>query len=534
MSAVLSKLRRIAEDPVAFCERLFIIDKNGRKFRFGDVMHPEQRVLLETLRDHQRVAVLKARQIGTTTTVTAFMTWLGLWGYDGQYNWLSITHEQDAQFRVNQMIRNYAENLPQALMPGLGLKGVKKLSVPFHDTEGNLTREPMWAQIVAGGRGAGRSFTYQGLHATEMGFWPRGSSATASKGGADDNVFASAQATLNLEGERWGRVVLESTADGPGGIFHRMWRTAVDSDAWATLFFPWTHYDRYQLTPPADFELTDDEARLQALHGITDAQLAWRRSKIVDAGYGLRRFQREYPMTALEPFTAAEGMWFDVQKLLDLEALLPLGRIGDKRRDVRYYQPDPDYRYVVAVDSAGGAGADEEDKRDRAVVTVLSDDMRQVARWHSRTKHPIEQAEQAYAMSKAYGNALIICERQRYGGVVVAHLVGLGANVWYDTDKKAGWWSTDVKKRQVYTVARQYIDGGHVDIQCPFTIRELAAIRETDKAKIEAEGENHDDHADAIALAIYLARGTYRAGRELTPAERRERARKDFHRGVGS
>ena len=59
------------------------------------------------------------------------------------------------------------------------------------------------------------------------------------------------------------------------------------------------------------FEPTPDEELLIKLHGLTPAQLVWRRDRLTLMGGDLVRFRREYPLTPLEPFLFSGTGWFD-------------------------------------------------------------------------------------------------------------------------------------------------------------------------------------------------------------------------------
>lgn len=532
---------RARVDPMWVIRRMTILDMDGRRVRMGTVIRPEQERIVETLLTTQRTLILKSRQIGATTIVTAFMTWLSLFGYDGVYNWLSMCHEQDSQFRVNAFLRDFILGLPRVLSPGLGLRGVKKLSVPYHRGSRDappigLTAtggpvEPMFVQVVAGGRGGGRSFTFSGYHGTEAAFWPKGSAAASTKKGADENAFASVQATLNLAQNPWGRLVLESTADGPTGLFARLWRENQGNPEWASLFYPWHQFDRYRLPGAVLEEVTDEEERLRRVFDVDDEQLAWRRQKLTTDGYSLQRFMREYPMTPMEPFLAATDFWFNTMHLVELESLIPAWRHNQKADLLIFEEPDPTTKYFLGVDTAGGTGFT--DDNDWAVIQVVDEHLRQVARWHSKTTDPYGQAEKALLLSARYNSSPIAVERNKYGGAVLLRLHTLGATVWYDRDGKPGWLATDVSKRDVYSSARSYIDGGHVDLNDPMTLTELAAIRELDNGRIEGDGE-HDDHADALVIALYAARGTYRSDTQLSRAQRIAKERERLHRKIGT
>ena len=63
----MSNLSDIILDPHEFIPRLKIKDKNAKLKTFGHIINPEQVRLLEALENNKRVAVVKARQLGSST-----------------------------------------------------------------------------------------------------------------------------------------------------------------------------------------------------------------------------------------------------------------------------------------------------------------------------------------------------------------------------------------------------------------------------------------------------------------------------------
>ena len=109
---------------------------------------------------------------------------------------------------------------------------------------------------------AGRGRTIQNLHCSEVSRWGR-------KG---DEALASLRAAVVPGGD----IVLESTANGASGLFYQEWQRAADT-GYKQHFFPWWYDDAYVMEPGLNFEFTDEEKELVALHGLKPEQIAWRR-----------------------------------------------------------------------------------------------------------------------------------------------------------------------------------------------------------------------------------------------------------------
>jgi hypothetical protein len=99
---------------------------------------------------------------------------------------------------------------------------------------------------------------------------------------------------------------MESTANAFGDQFHQLWRKAEAGESeFLSIFLPWSIEPGYRAEPGPDFKRTSEEQELARLHGLDDSQLQWRRNKIRQLG-DVKLFMREYPLTAVEAFQAAE------------------------------------------------------------------------------------------------------------------------------------------------------------------------------------------------------------------------------------
>ena len=479
-------------DPFWYIPRMKIVDKQGRRRPIRN-LHPAQKLILNAMVENRNVCVLKARQVGASTIVAAFFSWLAMI-QDEKYGVFTLTDSGDTVTSMNDMYRRFLEFTPERWAPDLVVNNSKGLEIGHNSS--------VLRQKMAGGKGQGRSFTYQGLHCTEMGFWPRSSSALAGKTDTDRKTWQAALASL-AQGPTT-RIVCESTAAGPGGIFHDTVRLAQRSDEWSFIFYPWFLQGEYQRDVPPYWERTEDEHMLAIRYGLTDRQLAWRRYKIIDEQYGLQGFLQEFPETPEDPFLVSGGMWFNTLSLSMRKKDLKISTAEAKSEYVEFEPYRPQFRYFMGVDTAGGT------EGDYAAFQVLRDDMVQVARWSSNTRSPREQADQAAMVGMKYGKCPILCEDNKFGKTVL-HLLendnGYG-NLWLSDRGK--WWHTDrTNKRMVYTELRDAVDNGHLEIRDPLTLEELFYIREQDDGDIRADGTGHDDLTDALAFASWCGRNNF-------------------------
>ena len=482
---------RQLHDPNWFVPKLGIITDQGAK-RSLHPLHPEQAAIVDTLHNNRNTLVLKPRQIGCTTIVMAYVFWL-LYTSGDPLSALTITHESGAVGRVNQMCRHYWQTLPLALSPGVNTPdNAKAFGLPHNQS--------VFRQLMAGGRGQARSWTYQVLWATEMALWPKGS-AVMSGANLDRDVWASAMSTLHAGPNT--KVIIESTGNGPTGVFYDMVKVAMKSDDWAFLFFPWTEFLEYRRPPPKGFQQTEEEHELVKQFGLSDEQLCWRRYKLFVEGYEPDRFRKEYPLTWFDPFLQAGGLWFDGENLNRIAASVPVSKQSKRKRLHVYEAPSEQTQYFIGMDTSGGTG------RDWSVIMVLSDDLRQVAVWRCNNAKPREQADAACELSNMYGRARILCEKNNYGEAVIKRMAAQGARLWKDINGKDFWTQggrAGRTKKMIYDWAAHLVDGNFVEFHDATTVEELTTIKEQDGGNIEADGDGHDDHADALCLALWNAR----------------------------
>jgi len=501
-----------------FVPRLSIITEKG-VVRSLAPLHQEQWAILEAFLAYQNVFIVKPRQIGSTTVIQALLFWWAFWApASSPLDVLTVGHEQGSCDRVNRMLRHYAQNLPQGLRPDLPIDNGKEIQLGHNGST--------FRQFMAGGRGQGRSYTYQAVSFTEMAFYPRGSASAVGES-VDYDVVHSTLATVHHSPRR--KVVIDSTGNGPHGVYYEYAKIARKSPEWAFLNFSWFDFNKYTLPGVVLDELTDEEEELVAKHNLTHAQLAWKRHKIEVEGFTRLRFRREYPEKWDDPFIHVDdGAWFDVELLRRLLQRVGGydGMLGDRMRSRErvWLGWEEDREYGVGVDTSGGVGKDD------AAIYVVRDDYQVVARWFDNRTSPDLQASKAVEISNRYGRAVILTEANKYGRAVIKRIGELGGRCWKDEDGK-DWWTQDGRtgqsKRNLYTWLRKMVNEqvccSIVEeedslINDPLLVKQMQDIREDDRGRIEAPPGEHDDLVDAYAFAC-------RAVKRYHERQERRRAR---------
>jgi hypothetical protein len=353
-------------------EALKIRTKLGRMMpltmnRAQDIIHA---VLSEQRRKTGKVRaiILKARQEGVST-------------YVGSRNYRGITlrgHRRavviaDKKERAGDLFGIYERfdrNIPPALKPAKRASALKKHLV-YNTPDGNQGLDSEVVVETAGDVNAGRAATIHYLHASELAFWPK----------AEDTWISLMQAVPDEDSE----VIVESTANSVGGLFHELWVQAINGESeFIPIFLPWFVHDEYRTeigsnerwqiensADPYERRAQDTGFSFMGEHvRLNPEQLAWRRRTIATKLRGdTRAWKQEYPSTPEEAFLVSGGAFFDEEKLSSYRdsSRPPLIRgdlqirkggiilIPSQRGFLKVWKfPTRDGRYVIFADTAEG------------------------------------------------------------------------------------------------------------------------------------------------------------------------------------
>lgn len=226
-----------------------------------------------------RAIVLKGRQQGCSTYIEGRLYWRAT--HSKGVRAFILTHEDEATNNLFELANRFHENCPALVKPSTSAANAKELHFDKLDSGYKVG--------TAGNRAVGRSSTVQLFHGSEVAFWPN----------AQQHAAGVLQAIPDEPGTE---VFKESTANGVGNYFHKEWQDAESGlSEYIAIFVPWFWSREYRKEPPADFSLTEEERTYAAAYGLDTAQMAWRRSKIVELKDPIL-FRQEYPATAAEAF----------------------------------------------------------------------------------------------------------------------------------------------------------------------------------------------------------------------------------------
>jgi hypothetical protein len=426
----------------------------------------------------QRNIIVKARQMGITTwiagrfflrtiTATGVMTVL-------------VAHTQDAAEAIFRVVQRFWHCLPEYYRVGplkRSRANVGQMVFPHLDSEFRV--------LSAADENAGRGLTVQNMHLSEVSRWPGDAAAT----------LAGLRAALVPTGE----LVMESTPNGAHGCFYEEWQQAPEKDV-VRHFFPWWKEAAYVSAPVQDLEtLREDELALMREHGLTPAQIGFRRG--LESSYrGLRA--QEFAEDPELCFRTSGNCCFDInaveRRLRELSAPAEIRLSG---RLHIFLPPQAEKDYIVAADPAGG-GADG----DYAAVQVIElESGVQCAELRQRLR-PLELTRIALSLAREYSTpgrpALFAVERNNHGHGVIAHLNGGEPyeNI-YARGDVPGWLTTSVTRPVIVSGLDALL------AERPELFRSRRLLEECRTFVVHANGRSgaaygaHDDLVMAMAIA---------------------------------
>ena len=179
-----------------------------------------------------------------------------------------------------------------------------------------------------------------------MAFWPHGAS----------HIAGVLQAVPDQPGSE---VVLESTANGVGNDFHKLWRDAeTGASDFQAIFVPWYWQEEYVRAVPDGFTLDDEERAYAEAYSLSMERMVWRRAKIAELR-DPNLFKQEYPATAAEAF-----------QMTGHDSFIPPALIAKARK----HKADPSGPLVMGYDPSwtGGDRSSLARRQGRRVLNVES------------------------------------------------------------------------------------------------------------------------------------------------------------------
>ena len=240
-----------------------------------------------------RIIVLKSRKLGMSTYVAG--RYIHNTVFNPHRRAAVITHVADSTSALFRIYKRFIENLPEFYQPKIKSNNSRDLEFDGIDSSVRVA--------TAGSKETGRGDTFNYLHGSEIGFWPNATEISA-------GLMQAVPDTIGSE------IILESTPNGVGDLFHTTWVEAVNGEnGFIPVFFGWNEDPDCALPVPADFKVKDDEKEYAELWKLTPEQIFWRRQKIKQIG--AEKFRQEYPLDPAEAFRMShEGSFISPEAVL--------------------------------------------------------------------------------------------------------------------------------------------------------------------------------------------------------------------------
>ena len=504
------EVKRYRNDFSAFAqEQIKIITKDATQgfipFEFNEC----QKIITDKLNDQLektgkvRAIILKARQQGISTYCAGRVFWKSY--YTPHSRSVVMAHDSATSDALFTMSKNLINRMSEEFSPKEIRSNAKEIII-----RSPIMKEDEVASYrlyTAGSPEAGRGTTPTILHASEVAFWQH-----------DEKILSGLfQGISSAEGTE---VILESTANGAKGEFHRLWVGAVAGEnEYLPIFLPWFTTPEYTLDPPEGIEWTVDEEKEQKKYNLTDGQMYWRRLKIAESGK--LKFQQEYPATADEAFIVSGSNVFNVEKLNALVPAVyqrrsewdPDSKMLDESREGNlfiYDYPKWEEPYVIGADVSLGVG------QDYSAAVVMNKDHKIVACYRNNRIDSSLWGELLFYLGRYYNNALLAVESNSMGIATLQKLDHMNyvnlyrqtkiANVKNEEGERLGFRTTSATKPAIISNLKNLIDNEDLNIPDPQIILELKNYIATDTGKTEAAPNYNDDYVIALAICAEVIR----------------------------
>lgn len=297
-----------------------------------------------------RALILKARQPGVSTYVGGRFYWRVT--HSQGIRAFILTHQDKATDNLFAMAKRFHDHCPDLVKPQTKASNAKELTFGLLDSGYQVG--------TAKAQGVGRSDTIQLFHGSEVAFWAN----------AEDHAAGALQAVPNEDGTE---IILESTAQGMGGLFYNLCKAVLKGEnAYILIFIPWFDHDEYEEDAPAGWLPPEEFREYAALHHLRPGQTywAWKKNAELAAAAGedpakiTWRFHQEYPATVAEAFQAGNAASFIPSKLVT--------------RARQWTAPPQDHAaHVLGVDIARGGGDKTRfiDRQGRCAGGVINESM---------------------------------------------------------------------------------------------------------------------------------------------------------------
>ena len=434
-------------DPSYFAEvyvKIISLDQGLVPFTLYDY----QQNMFRHFNDNRFSVVLACRQSGKSISSVAYLLWYAIFNPEKT---IAILANKGATAReMLGRITLMLENLPFFLQPGC--KTLNKSSIEFSNNSRIVAAATSGSSI--------RGMSVNLLYLDEFAFVERAAEFYTST----YPVVSAGQDT---------KVIITSTANGIGNVFHKIWEGALQN---VNEFKPF-RVDWW------DVPGRDEEWKEQTIANTSKLQ-----------------FDQEFGNT----FFGTGDTLINAETLLSLRATAPLQFLEGGLLSV-YKEPCAKHEYIMTVDVSKGRGQDYSTFN---IIDITTRPFEQVAVYRNNSISPILFPDIIYKYAKVYNDAYVVIESNDQGAVVCNGMYYdfEYENLHVESTVKASALGIEINrktKRLGCSAIKDILEEGKLKIVDENTILEISTF-EAKGQSYEASDGNHDDLMMNLVLFGYF------------------------------
>ena len=436
------------QDPVYFCEKyvkVIALDQGLVPFK----LYPYQQKMFEHFNNNRFNIVLACRQSGKSISACAYLLWYALFHSEKT---IAVMANKGATAReMLGRITLMLENIPFFLQPGC--KALNKGSIEFSNNSRIVAAATSGSSI--------RGMSVNLLYLDEFAFVERAA-----------EFYTSTYPVVSSGKET--KIIVTSTANGIGNIFHKIWEGAMQEvNEFKAFRVDWW-----------DVPGRDDDWKKQTIANTSQLQ-----------------FDQEFGNT----FFGTGDTLINAETLMGLRALNP-EKYMEGGDFLIYKEPVKNHQYIMTVDVSKGRGQDYSTFN---LIDISTTPFEQVACYRNNTISPILFPNIIYKYAKVYNNAYVVIESNDQGTVVCNGLYHEleYENMHVESAIKSSGLGIEINrktKRLGCSAIKDIIENNKLNIVDQNTILEISTF-EARGQSYEASDGNHDDLMMNLVLFGYFA-----------------------------
>jgi hypothetical protein len=447
----LQEYTKCINDPVHFCKnylKVIHLDKGLVPFD----LYPYQEKMFKLFNDNRFSVVLAARQSGKSISVCAYIVWYAI--FHAEKTIALLANKGATAREMLSRITLMLEHIPFFLQPGC--KVLNKGSIEFSNN----------TKIVAAATSSSsiRGMSVSLLFLDEFAFVYRA------------NEFYTATYPVISSGKNT-KVIITSTPNGVGNMFHKLWEGAVQgTNEYKPFRVDWW-----------DVPGRDEKWKKQTISNTSEVQ-----------------FRQEY----CNSFVGTSKSLIEADALFGLKAQPSIKSLHSNSLRI-YEEPIDGHFYIMTVDVSQGRG---QDYSAFSVIDATGKPFKQVAAYSNNKVSPLVFPSIIVKTASHYNNALLIIENNGPGQIVCN-------SVYYDFEYENTFVESTIKvggigvnttrksKRVGISTLKDLIEEKKLNISDAETIIELSQFEEHGSS-YEAKAGGNDDLVMTLVIFAWFISST--------------------------